>query len=40
MNALDYKQRLQITLNNIWSGGSIKENLNTLKDEMSMEIEK
>ena len=40
MNTLDYKQRLQVALNNIWSGGSIKENLNTLKDEMSMEIEK
>lgn len=40
MNSLDYKQRLQNTLNNIWTGGSIKDNLNKLKDEMSMEMQK
>ena len=34
MNTLDYKQRLQIALNNVWSGESIKENLNTLTISM------
>ncbi|MBE5927178.1 MAG: extracellular solute-binding protein [Lachnospiraceae bacterium] len=40
MNSLDYKQRLQNTLNVIWNGGSIKDNLNKLRDEMSMEMKK
>lgn len=38
MNTLDYKQRLTVTLNNIWNGAKIKDSLNNLKSEMSIEL--
>lgn len=40
MNTLDYKQRLTVTLNNIWNGQGIKKSLKVLEDEMSMDMKK